>query len=428
MARFNGRLILILLGIIGVIWGITEYFLDTYNGGHSESPLFIMSLHFVMGAVSGGIMIFVYLKINALVRTEERFETALRKSEEQYRAIFEKCPLGVIHFDQTGVVTHCNEHFVKMVRLPREEIIGFNMFTQVRDSNVKAAVETALSGKESHYEGKFRSSMSGEILNLKMIFNPITSAGGEFLGGVAIHEDISEKRKFEKELARLDRLNMVGQIASSIGHEVRNPMTTVRGFLQLLGMKEMDVNKKVYYDLMIDELDRANSIITEFLSLARDRRVELREVSLNVIINALFPLLNADALKRDNLIIIKQGDIPRISVSEKEIRQLLLNLVRNALEASPPGEKIFISTNVSDGEVVLAVEDRGTGIPSEIFDKIGTPFVSTKENGTGLGLSICYSIAYKHNAKIDFKTSSAGTTFYVRFKVQENQTINKQVC
>ena len=228
--------------------------------------------------------------------------------------------------------------------------------------------------------------------------------------------NISERRMYEKEMARLDRLNLVGQMAAGIGHEIRNPMTTVRGFLQLLGDKEEFLNSKDYFDLMIEELDRANAIITEFLSLAKNKVVNLQPESLKKLIENIYPLIQADAMVSDKEIIIDLQDTNVLSLDEKEIRQLILNLVRNGLEAMSGGGKLRIETYPDGDETVLAIKDEGNGMKPEDLEKIGTPFFTTKENGTGLGLATCYSIAARHNAEIQIETGPTGTTFFVCFK------------
>ena len=229
--------------------------------------------------------------------------------------------------------------------------------------------------------------------------------------------DITDLKKMENEMARLDRLHLIGQMAAGIGHEVRNPMTTVRGFLQLLGGKKQCLEIKEYIDLMISELDRANLIITEFLSLAKKTPSELQPESLNKIINNLQPLLQADALSHDMNIQVEQAEIPDIYANRKEIHQLILNLVRNGLEAMQKGGTLTIKTFREEEEIVLAVKDEGLGIDSSVLDKIGSPFQTTKADGTGLGLATCYSIAERHNARITFATGPTGTTFYVLFKI-----------
>ncbi|NLI14576.1 ATP-binding protein [Pelotomaculum propionicicum] len=237
--------------------------------------------------------------------------------------------------------------------------------------------------------------------------------------------DITEQKRLGKEIARLERLNLVGEMAAGIGHEIRNPMTTVRGLLQMLGEKDDCAKYKDYFNLMIEELDRANTIISEYLSLAKNKPVELKKHSLNRIISVILPLITADALVTDKRIEVELANIPKLLLDEKEIRQLILNLVRNGLEAMSPGGSVIIKTYADDEDVVLAVRDHGNGIDPEILEKIGTPFHTTKENGTGLGLAVCYSIAARHNATIDLETGTEGTTFYVRFKAKKEVPNNQ---
>jgi signal transduction histidine kinase len=228
----------------------------------------------------------------------------------------------------------------------------------------------------------------------------------------------AKKRQSEEELARLDRLNLVGEMAAGIGHEVRNPMTTVRGYLQIFKKKQQFANYHEQVSTMIDELDRANCIITEFLSLAKNKAVEMRCGNLNRVITALFPLLQADAFRLGHEVQIELGDIPDSIFDEKEIRQLILNLVRNGLEAMEHSGVVTIRTYSDNHQVILAVTDIGVGIPAEVMDKIGTPFTTTKEQGTGLGLAVCYRVAHRHGAKIDVNTGSTGTTFTINFLPQ----------
>lgn len=223
-------------------------------------------------------------------------------------------------------------------------------------------------------------------------------------------------KRLEQKFVRLEQLNLIGKMAAGLGHEIRNPITAVRGFLQMLGSKPRYNRDKEYFKLMIEELDRANSTITEYLSLSKDKPVEKASANLNEIIKKLFPLIKADskAQKKDAEINIQE--IPDLMLDEKQIRQLILNLVRNGLEAMSPGGKVTIRTFPDNSDVIMAIQDEGKGIDPRLLDKLGTPFFTTKDNGTGLGLAICYSIAARHNADIKLKTTPAGTTFFIRFK------------
>jgi len=216
-------------------------------------------------------------------------------------------------------------------------------------------------------------------------------------------------------MARLDKLNTIGEMAASIGHEVRNPMTTVRGYLQYMSKKEDLKGYREQFSLMIEELDRANGIITEFLSLAKDHAMHFEQNNLNKVITEIFPLLQADALRSNCQIEIHLAEVPDVVIDERSIRRLIVNMVRNAIEAMPRGGKIEISTGNTE-KVVLVIKDQGAGIPPEIIDRLGTPFVTTKEMGTGLGLAICYRIVQRHEATISVESQPGkGTAFTMEF-------------
>ncbi|GMA97284.1 ATP-binding protein [Pelosinus sp. IPA-1] len=240
-----------------------------------------------------------------------------------------------------------------------------------------------------------------------------------FLGdeqcSLGMFTDITEVRRYEKEMAHMERMNTIGEMAAGIGHEVRNPLTTVRGYLQLFRCKD-DFSK--YHDqlsTMIEELDRANDIISTFLSLAKNKRVEMKLGNLNGVINELYPLLEADAFRRGHELMLKLEPIPEIEFDESEIRQLILNLVRNGVEAMNASGTVTISTIRGKDHVLVKVSDTGSGIPLEVMKKIGTPFFTTKEEGTGLGLAVCYRIANRHGAEIAITSGETGTTFSVKF-------------
>lgn len=224
-----------------------------------------------------------------------------------------------------------------------------------------------------------------------------------------------ERQELELKMARLDRLDLIGEMAASIGHEVRNPLTTVRGFLQYYQSKREYVQHMSQFAVMIQELDRANTMIDEFLSLAKNRAVTMKPVHLNDIIKDLYPLIRASVVLENKEISLQLQEVPVIIADENQVKQLVLNLARNAREAVGIKGKVIIATYSAGENAVLSVRDNGKGIPREVYEKLGTPFLTTKEQGTGLGLSICYRIVKTHKARIEVDTSSEGTTFSVWF-------------
>lgn len=349
-------------------------------------------------------------------------ETALKLSENLYRKLFNSvhdaiCVVEITPDGMPGMIIEANEAACRklgytrdeMLELTSAEIVPLEYRGDVREKiELLYAQNHVLS--ESAYITKEGVTIPVEVTSHLFYLDsrPCT---------VSIARDIAERKRVEKEIARLDRLSLIGAMAAGIGHEIRNPLTTVRGFLQVLNSKDEYAKHKNYFDLMIQELDRANSIITEFLSLAKNKAVDLRPGNLNSIISILLPLLEAGAILYNKTVKTELMDIPDVPLDEKEIRQLILNLVRNGLDAMPPGGALTITTVCLDNEIVLSVKDQGKGIPLDLTEKIGTPFFTTKEYGVGLGLAVCYSIAARHNATVNFDSDSSGTTFYVHFKL-----------
>jgi signal transduction histidine kinase len=246
---------------------------------------------------------------------------------------------------------------------------------------------------------------------------PIYDKVGNLIALEGIIRDITARKALEKVAACADRMNMVGSMAVTVAHEIRNPMTTIRGYLQFIGKKEAYQADKETFNLMIEEIDRANDIIREYLALSREKLTDLKKSSLNQFIELLFPLIEADATASKIAVTLELSKIPELLLDENEIRQLLLNLVRNSIEAMPNGGNLAIKTSLDNNIVTLSISDQGSGIPAHVLDKLGTPFITTKNTGTGLGLPICYQIAHRHNAFIDIKSSPQGTMIAVYFNL-----------
>jgi PAS domain S-box-containing protein len=344
----------------------------------------------------------------------KRMEEALRLSEERFSKAFNASPVSMtITTFEDGRIIAINDNFRQLIGLTNEEIIGrttldINLWNPSQRHNIKQHLEEF--GFISEAEGGF-SRITGEPRLLIYSAERINIDGEELI--LSAFTDVTQQKQMEAEMQRLDRLNLVGEMAASIGHEIRNPMTSVRGFLQMFMDKYSE--DKEFLDIMIDELDRANAIITEFLSLAKNKLIELKPENLNLILNSILPMVKASARIQDKNIRLETQDLPDLLVDEKEIRQLILNMVRNGLESMPSGGFLTIKTFRQGDNVILSIKDQGRGIEPGVLDKLGTPFFTTKEQGTGLGLAVCYGIAKRHNAKITIDTTSNGTTFNIWF-------------
>ena len=349
-------------------------------------------------------------------------EEALRQSEERFFKAFHSspCAMSITQLSDSRLID-VNQRWQDTTGFSREDAVGktredLNIWTKQQRQQARESLNEY--GSVTNLETVFRNK-KGEERDILWSGEIIMLNGEPCLLGAWI--DITERKKYEKEIARLDRLNLMGEIAAGIAHEIRNPMTVVKGNLQILQLKEEFASHKKRFNTMIEELDRANAIITEFLSLARNAPPNLKKQSINSILTALVPLIQTDATKHGIAISLSLSDTPEINLDEKEIRQLVLNLVRNGIEAMPGHGELTIKTRKNKDRVVLSIKDRGKGIPPEVLEKIGTPFFTTKEKGTGLGLPVCFRIAESHNAKIEIKTGKRGTTFMVSFPILSPQ-------
>lgn len=350
--------------------------------------------------------------------TERLLKANLAQSEDRFYKTFHYNPdmMIIVNMKDYSII-EVNRTALDTFNFTREEIIG-NTPTKLGILVVEKEILNIFQQDLLKY-GKIKDielntySKSGKKITL--LLSAILIKFNEQECSLMIARDITDRKHYEKELARLDRLSLIGEMAASIGHEIRNPMTSVRGFLQMFNEQDEAGDKRLYYELMIEELDRANSIITEFLSMARNKTSNLQPLFLNSLIKSIQPIIQAEAILKGNEVKVLLEGSPPLMLDKNEIRQMILNMVRNALEAMPGGGQVTITTQVTEKETMLLIKDQGPGIDPEYLERIGTPFVSSKENGTGLGLAVCYSIAARHGAKIDFETGSEGTTFKVHF-------------
>ncbi|MBU9671832.1 GAF domain-containing protein [Planococcus sp. CP5-4] len=339
--------------------------------------------------------------------------SALYAANKRVNSVIESITDGFFVLNKNWEYTYINQHHFLPKGKKADEVLGkkvWDVFPETVDTLTYTEFHRAMNERVTV---RFETQSDEEDFWFEVTAYPFDD------GICCMLKNIKEKKKYEKELKRLANLDLIGQMAAGISHEIRNPMTTVRGFLQLMVMNEQLEPHAAHFNLMIGELDRANAIITEFLSVGNTRTSDMKMMSLNTILDDISPLIKIDTANQNKQIHIYTQEVPELLLNHNEIRQLIINLYRNGLEAMDEGQTLTIGTYLENENcVVLAVQDQGSGIDPAIIDKIGTPFYTTKDEGTGLGLGICYAVAARHNATITIETGPEGTIFFAKFPVE----------
>jgi signal transduction histidine kinase len=231
-------------------------------------------------------------------------------------------------------------------------------------------------------------------------------------------EVIMEKTRMQKELQRAEKMNAIGQLAASVAHEIRNPMTVVKGFLQLFQDNTKLSNTELsYIHLMINEMDRAEAIIHDYLSLAKPDVHQHRFINCLECVTSLVDLLSSYALLTNNILIeLDAKEEMYVRGSRNELNQVLLNIMKNGIEAMRNGGTLRVGLYKREGHVHIQIEDTGIGMTSEQVNRLGTAFYSLKEKGTGIGLMVSYQLVEQMNGRIEVESiPGKGSTFTLIF-------------
>lgn len=228
---------------------------------------------------------------------------------------------------------------------------------------------------------------------------------------------LKKQQMYYEQIKQAERLKTTGQLAAAVAHEIRNPLTVVKGFLQLYEMENESTEKKRHYSLMIEELNTAEQVISQFLSIAKpNENTEMEVVNVKHVLQSVSDLLHSYGLLHDNEIVLRKIEDCYIAANTIEFKQLLINIIKNAIEASKVGDSVVVTAEREKDIVAITVTDNGHGMSKEELDSLGTPFYSLKSKGTGLGMMICFNIASKYNGTIQFDSiKGKGTTVTIRF-------------
>ncbi|PLS17648.1 sporulation kinase [Bacillus sp. M6-12] len=235
---------------------------------------------------------------------------------------------------------------------------------------------------------------------------------------ILLIEKVNQHTAFQKEIQRAERLNVISQLAASVAHEVRNPMTTIRGFLQFIkNDNTLDNSKRnEYIDIALSELKLAERIISDYLSLAKPQSEDQHSINISEEVNKTLELMRSYSTIQNISIKASIQDSLFIKGSKDEIKQVLVNIIKNGIESMDAGGELVVNIFEKTGKVIIQIKDNGKGMTGSQLKRIGTPFYTTKEKGTGVGLTISFQLIESMKGKVHVESKlGKGSVFTIQF-------------
>ncbi|KRE64729.1 PAS domain-containing sensor histidine kinase [Paenibacillus sp. Soil750] len=354
------------------------------------------------------------------ISEKKKAEEELLEREKQFRKLLKLNPEPIaLHMD--GIIQFVNDACCKLFGgASSDEFKGKSIyeFFCPNDRNfIVARLQQVMHSDMDNYsefiERKMRK-LDGTLFDVEISSIYVYKNLG-FPVVQSVIRDLTERKKSEETMIRSEKLALIGQLAAGIAHDIRNPLTSLKGFVQLLKYKNTD-----YVDVMMEELEHINYVVNEFMMLAKPHLSHYIESRAIELVQSVISFLQPHALLYNVQIQLEMDpDIPVITCIPDQIKQVLINVLKNAIESMDSGGLIQISCrNRMNQDLIICVKDQGVGISEEMLAQIGEPFFTTKANGTGLGLMVCKRIVEGHGGKLSIQSQiSQGTTVEIALPI-----------
>ncbi|WP_281890355.1 PAS domain S-box protein [Paenibacillus sp. YYML68] len=363
------------------------------------------------------------------ITARKSYERKIHRMNTEINLILDSVNEGIFGFDTNTSSIYWNQAAERMTGFRKEEISFDRLHDLIHHTNWEGEhlemkdcpIFTAIQqGDRLYLPNELFWHKDGSSFPVEVAVNPIID-NDVHVGSVITFTDISERMKSKELLIRSEKLSIAGQLAAGIAHEIRNPLTSLKGFIRLIQSSDSPSKQRFYLNIMDEELHRIEHILSELLMLAKPQSTCFSFSDLSETIQQVVSLLQPQALlKNMELIYCPQAARSEIYCDPNQIKQVIINLIKNAMEASAEDTTIRITLCSDDTSVYVSVQDEGPGMTQELMDKLGEPFVTTKERGTGLGLMVSYSIIRNHQGTIDVSsTVGEGTTFTISLPFEQ---------
>lgn len=344
---------------------------------------------------------------------------AIEDKPNRFEEVLQHMDTGVAIFDKYGVLRFLNVQMSRMLQTPRRALIGVSLrklfFHRQLSRSIRFMLVRML--KEMIRNHRFRMEFQAEGRYFLISVTQIEELDGDYLVSV---KDVSDFKQIEQSALQNDKLAMLGKIAAAIAHEIRNPLTAIRGFIQLLTPYLAEIGKEDYARIILSEIDRANHIIYEFLNSSKPSAPTKQRIPVAMLLREMILLTESEANMKGCELVCEIADADMaVAIDVKQIKQVLLNIVKNAMDAiqeTGDGRKGWIAVTARRDKryALISIRDNGKGMERSTINRLFDPFFSTKKEGTGLGLSVSYRIIRNHGGMIRVdSTPGEGTEFAI---------------
>ncbi|MCI3926859.1 ATP-binding protein [Paenibacillus sp. TRM 82003] len=369
--------------------------------------------HAWVWAFNGVVLLGLGLYIRRLYRDKRYAERGLLRYARE----------AVCLYDVRGRFLDMNERYEELTGFGSSEREGVPYeawFPEERRGRAKDAFALAVEGHPQHFDTRW-TCRDGSAIEVEVSCVPVLS-GVRIVGVYVMLKDVSEMKRNRELLQQSEKLAAIGELAAGIAHEIRNPLTSLKGFVQLTHGQA----PTLYTEIMLSEIDRIHSITSELLLLGKPKTFNYERKPIVPLVDSILTLLHSQAMLLNVQIETVRtiaAEQAYIRCDETKMKQVFLNVLKNALEAMPKGGKVSVSIDREGDWAKLRIEDEGAGIPPEKLKKLGQAFFTTKETGTGLGLMISYSIIEQHGGRLSIESEeSVGTTVHIWLPIEEERS------
>ncbi len=340
--------------------------------------------------------------------------------------VVQSSPNCILVVNCNGTIRTVNPMTQSIFGLAPEKVIG-RMAADVFDDPLGKIIRDALAGQMSDSHEIVIKRKGGARTVLDVSTSQLKSQDGTVLGAVLIATDLTEVKKTDEWMRRVDRLSSLGQLSAGVAHEIRNPLASINFNIQLLSKRvPLDEKSRRIVENSLAGVDRIKGLVKGMLDFSRPAPPQLKKESIHRALEDAVALMDSQFAKHGIRVVMNLADeVPDIVFDNRQIQQVFVNMLLNAMQAMPEGGTVTIETRVGGETKELSrylsvyISDTGIGIPRENFSKIFDPFFTTKPEGTGLGLSIAHKILEQHGALMEIRSRiGQGTMFIVRFPIQ----------